>query len=226
MIVSIHQPNYLPYLGYFNKINDSDIFVIYDTAQYVKNGFDNKNKIRTKDGFMYLTIPLRSSDCYKRRFSDVKLPENCNWQSKHWKAIHANYAVSEYYNDYASYLEKIYNSKWKMLVEISEAIIRFMIKELSIDVQIIKASELQIDTELKSTDKLIQILKQVSATKYISGPSGKNYMETGKFKENNIELIYQDFTIQEYKQRYPGFIGGLSAIDLLFNQGKKSKNYI
>ena len=226
MIVSIHQPNYLPYLGYFNKIKQSEIFVIYDTAQYVKNRFDNKNKIRTKEGFMYLTIPLLSSDSYKRRFLDVNLPKNSVWQSKHWKAIHANYAKSEYYNDYAPHLEKIYNSKWEMLVEINEAIIRFMIKELCIDVKIIKSSELKINKDLKSTDMLIEILKKVNATKYISGPSGNNYMEIEKFEANNIEIIYQNFSIQEYKQRYPEFIGGLSAVDLLFNEGKKSRNYI
>ena len=226
MIACVHQPNYLPYPGYFNKIKNSEIFVIYDAAQYVKDRWDNRNRIRTKDGFMYLTIPLEDKDSFLKRFYEVKLPENSKWQQKHWKAIDANYSKAEHFNSYKDFFRKVYFSKWEKMVDINENIIKYLIKEFSLNAKIIKSTELNLDLSKKSTELLINILNRVGAKTYLSGPTGRKYMDLNLFKKSCIKLEFQKYKLCEYKQRFSGFVPGLSSIDLLFNMGEKSKKLI
>lgn len=226
MRVCIHQPNYLPYLGFFNKIKNSDIYVLYDVAQYVKDRWDNRNRIRTKEGYMYLTIPLLDKDSFLKRFYEVKLPPNNKWQKKHWKAIQANYAKAKYFDSYSDFFKKHYSSRWENLADFNEAIIRYLMKEFSLNVEVINTTDLKLDLSPKSSDLLIEILENVNATSYLSGPSGEKYMDAERFKSSGIKIEFQKFTHPVYKQRYDGFIPNLSAIDLLFNMGKKSKELI
>jgi len=226
MNVCIHQPNYLPYIGFFNKIKNTDVYVLLDVAQYVKNRFDNKNRIRTKEGSMYLTIPLLSKDCYLKRLCEVKLPPNSKWKKGHWKSIEAHYAKADYFGCYKDFLNGIYETDFTKLVDVNEAIIRFLIKEFKLETKIIKSTDLNIDTNRKSTDLLINILTEVGADCYLSGPSGKKYMDEKKFKDANIRIEYQKFDHPIYKQRFDGFVKNMAAIDLLFNVGEKSKELI
>lgn len=226
MKVCIHQPNYLPYIGFFNKIKNTDVYVLLDVAQYVKNRFDNKNRIRTKEGSMYLTIPLLSKDCYLKRLYEVKSPPENKWKKKHWKSIEAHYAKADYFDSYKDSLKRIYETDFTKLVDFNEAIIRFLIKEFKLETTVIKSTDLDIDVNLNSTDLLINILKEVGASIYLSGISGKKYIDEGKFKASNIWLEYQHFVHPVYKQRFDGFVKNMAAIDLLFNVGEKSKELI
>lgn len=227
MIVSIHQPNYLPYLGFFNKIKNSDVFILLDIVQYEKNGFQNRNRIRVKNGWIYLTIPLKSKDCYLKKIYEVKLPEGNIWKKKHWKSIYYNYVKAPYFESYRDFFERIYlQKKHKLLVEINEEIIRYLVKEFNLSAKIIKASDLNIVKNLKSTDLLIEIVKSVGGEIYLSGISGRKYLEEKKFIKKGIKVEYQNFIHPVYPQVYEGFEKNMAAIDLLFNVGEKSYNYI
>ncbi len=226
MRVCIHQPNYLPYIGFFNKIKHTDTYVLFDMAQYEKNNFHNRNRIRTENGSMYLTIPILSKDCYLKKVCDVKLPPNNKWMKKHWKAIEANYARSDYFDSYKNSLEEIYQTNFTGLTDFNEKIIRFLINEFRLESTIIKSTDLNLDENLKSTDLLINILKELDATFYLSGPSGKKYLDELIFRKEGIRLDYQHFTHPDYKQRFDGFVENMSAIDLLFNVGEKSKEIL
>lgn len=225
MITSIHQLNYLPWLGFFNKVKQSDTFVMFDIADYVKQKFQNRNKIRTKDGWIWLIIPIERK-YHRKPFFEVMLPKDNKWKQEHWLGIRGNYAKAPYFNSYKDFFESLYKKDFKTLMEINEKIMLYLFEQFGINVDIVKTTELDINRELKSTDLLIEILKKVNADNYLSGKSGNEYLEHDKFKQNKIELRFQEFKHPVYKQRFDGFEPYMSAIDLLFNVGEKSKELI
>lgn len=225
MKVSIHQPNYLPWLAFFDKIKKVDIFVLLDDVQYEKNGFQNRNKIKVPGGWIYLTIPIPRSEYFKK-ISDVRLPVSDQWQKDHWKSIQMAYSRSSYFNKYKDFFDGIYRTRYQFLTEINIKIIQYLSDVLKFRTKILRESDLDIDPKLKSTDRLIQILKTVGASYYLSGPSGKKYLDLDKFKRENIEIEFQDYNHPIYHQLFGNFIPGLSVIDLLFNEGDKSSKII
>ncbi len=225
-IVTIHQPNYLPWLGFFSKIKQCDTYVILDNVKYTKNSVINRTKIRIKDGWCYLTIPINRA-YYDLKICDVKLPENQLWQENHWATLRLNYLKSEFFSSYEQFFEKLYTKKIEYLSELNQEIIFYLFDCLDINVEIFKTSKLNLDENLRKTDLLIEILRRADASTYFSGPSGKNYLEIKKFSQNDIELKFFEYKHPIYKQRFSGFEPNLSAIDMLFNIGEESmKNII
>ena len=225
MIATIHQVNYLPWLGFFSKIKSSDAFVMFDVADYSKNGLMNRNKIRTADGWMYLTVPIEKK-FHRRPFNEVLLPPNEKWREEHWKAILFNYKKADYFGSYGDFFEKLYKKKHKTLMELNEEIILYIFKQLGINVKIFKTTELGTDKRLKKTDILLDILKSISADTYLSGAGGKTYIEPEKFREAGIGLRFQEYEHPEYRQRFDGFVPFMAVIDALFNMGEKTKDLI
>ncbi|HJW97178.1 MAG TPA: WbqC family protein [archaeon] len=225
MIATIHQVNYLPWLGFFSKIKSSDAFVMFDVADYSKNGLMNRNKIRTADGWMYLTVPIEKK-FHRRPFNEVLLPPNEKWREEHWKAMLFNYKKADYFGSYGDFFEKLYKKKHKTLMELNEEIILYIFKQLGINVKIFKTTELGTDKRLKKTDILLDILKSISADTYLSGAGGKTYIEPEKFREAGIGLRFQEYEHPEYRQRFDGFVPFMAVIDVLFNMGEKTKDLI
>ena len=220
-IVTIHQPNYLPWLGLFAKIQHSDCFIVLDDAEYIKNSVINRNKIRTNAGWGYLTIPIERK-FYGSKIHTVTLPRNKKWRKNHWKTIRGNYAKADFFSLHKDFFERLYQKDFEYLWQINEEIISYLLRCFEINVEVIKSSELNVDPDLRKTDWLIALLKSVGADIYLSGPSGRNYLEFDKFPQNNVGLKF--FTLQHsvYQQRYPGFEPNMAAIDLLFNVGSHS----
>lgn len=222
--VAIHQPNYIPWIGYFDKMAKSDIFVFLDTVEYTHGGVINRNKIRIKDGWSWLTVPVKKEDTSKPimsvRFSDDY------WWKKHWIALGSSYSKSEYFSEYSGYFEKLYESKkHTQLSELNIDIIKYLAKSFDITVKYIKASELQLNPEHHKNELLLDILQQLDATEYIAGTGCKSYMEDKIFTDNSISVTYNEFKPFEYKQRWAGFEPYLSAVDLLFNEGPNAAKY-
>ena len=221
--VTIHQANYLPWLGFFHKINHTDTFVILDDVQYSKNQLINRNKIRTPQGWCYLTIPIERK-YYRIPLKEVKLPKDNKWKNKHWKSIEMNYKKAPFFNSHYEFFKKSYEKDYETLMELNCDIIKYLIKVLKIEVNIIKSSDLDYDRSFKKTDLLLDILLKINADCYLSGiglsaVGKKHYLETNKFK--TIKLEFQTFKHPVYKQVYKDFIPNLSAIDFLFNTGGK-----
>jgi len=217
MIVAIHQPNYLPYLGFFDKMNKSDIFVIYDDAQFNKEEFQHRNRIRISQGWKYLTVPVE-----KKRIpiSNIKirnehLMKGLTWQKTHMKDILDNYKMATHFENYRNIIEAIYAEKYDLLVDLNMNFINFLKDAFDIKTKIIFSSELGLTS--KSTEKLVDITEVLGGNTYLSGPSGRNYLDISLFKAKNINLEFQDYKYSIYKQCYKGFIPNLSAIDSLFN---------
>ena len=223
-IVTMHQPNYLPWLGLFSKIAHSDCFVIVGDVLYT-NGVINRNKIRTKNGWMYLTIPVgKNLHCWK--VYDVSLPRDKKWMEKHWKAIKQNYSKADFYGHYKDFFEELYQKDFEYPWQINLEIISYLLRCFEIDTEVITSSEMDLDPELHGTDLLITILESVCADTYLSGLSGRNYLDFEKFPQNNKDLRFFKFQHPVYKQTYPGFEPAMAAIDLLFNMGPQAGEII
>ena len=220
MKVAIHQPNYLPYVGFFHKLSLADTFVIMDDTQYDKK-FTNRNKIKVPGNWIWLTVPINK----KHKFVANKIVEinnEENWQSDHFKKINHSYSNSEFFKkNYKTFFEKIYSKKWDHLFTLNYELIIQLIDWLDIKIEVIKESELNINRN--STDRLVNISKKIGAETYVSGIGGKEYMNEKMFETNNIKIEYQNFKCPIYKQVFNSeFIPNLSIIDLLFNIGPKS----
>ncbi len=158
MIVSIHQPNYLPWLGFFSKIKHSDCYVVLDNVAFSKNSVTNRNKIRTKEGWSYLTIPI-ARRFYGSKICDVRLPENSKWQLDHWKTIETYYKKAEHFSNYKDFFEQLYASKLDYLVQINEKAIFYLFECFIIKAEIREASKFVLEPGLYHTDLRISILK-------------------------------------------------------------------
>jgi hypothetical protein len=220
MKVAIHQPNYLPWAGFFCKMNLVDTFISFDSVEFPNNSIVHRNKIRTKDGWDWLTIPVERKNI-GLPIKDVLLPADNTWWKKHWVALIANYSKAEYFSEYKPFFEDLYRQrKQKNLQELNESIILYLAESFKISVKFVRASELDLDFSLRKTDFILDILKKVKCTRYFSGAGGaKSFLEEDKIKKNNIELWYTRMQPVEYRQRWPGFEPYMSSLDLLFNMG-------
>lgn len=224
IIVAIHQPNYMPWIGYFYKIYKSDIFIILDDVQYVKNSFADRNKIKTPQGDCYLKIPVEAKNTVSK-YCNVRLKDELNWREKHLKTIEMNYKKSKYFKEIFDDLCKIYNNKdITILSEFNSLIIEYVVKKLGINTKIIYSKN--INVELERTDRLVEIIKKCDGTTYFSGKGGENYQDENQFNQNSIELVYTDFNHPIYEQLWGEFIPCLSILDLLFNYGESALDII
>ena len=229
MIVSIHQPNYLPWLGYFNKIARSNVFVIFDDVQFPigkKGFFGNRNQIKTNSSQLWLTVPvLDRSKC--KNFNEIKINYN-GWNEKHIRNIENFYRKSEYFDVYYKDIENLLLQEYDNFSELSTKLITYFMNIMDIDTKLVYSSEICKDVDLTGMDKIFYILEQLKADTYISsdGPGSRRYIKEEDFNDKNIKLIWQNFEHPTYKQMYGDFISHLSIIDLLFNCGDKSKGII
>ncbi len=215
--VSIHQPNYLPYLGFFDKVKKSDVFVILDNVQFVKSGefaWQHRNRIRTKEGWIWLTTPVKRN--YGQNINEVVVANN-DWQEKHWKSILSNYNRTVNWESLSGELKSFYGNKYEKLVDVNIPLIEWISDKLGIKTKVVIASEMGLDKELHSTSLIIEIIKQLKGDVYISGKFGAEYLDKTVFEDSGIELMIQDFKCPVYRQRYEGFVPNLSVIDFMFN---------
>ena len=222
--VAVIQSNYIPWKGYFDIIHEVDLFIFYDDVQYSKNDWRNRNKIKTAQGLHWLTIPVGSPD--HRLICEIE-PANDWWPRKHWATIQQSYGRSPHFLRYRSFFEHFYlAAKWTNLSELNQ----FLIKTISMDFLGIR-TEFRDSREFCPTgikaDRLLDLLRKAGATSYLSGPSAKDYLDEQDFVGAGIELVYKDYSgYPEYVQQFPPFVHSVSVIDLLFNCGPESPDFI
>ncbi len=226
MITSIHQPTYLPYIGFFNKILHSECYVVYDTAQYVTRAFNNRNKIKVSTGTSaWLTVPLKKASY--RPFIEMMIDHAKPWKENHWKSILLNYSKAKCFQETCDRFEMIYTKDYENLADINVAIIREILDMFDYKGRIEFASKLHLSGKTRATDTLIEILKKVGAEYYLSGPSGKQYMDEDIFRKESIKIIYQHFSHPIYNQLWGAFQPNMCILDVLFNEGiSKSKRIV
>ncbi|MDC0336048.1 WbqC family protein [Pseudodesulfovibrio sp.] len=225
MIISINQPAYLPWLGYFDRIAKSDAHVVLDHVQFEKNSMTNRNRIRTKDAEVMLTVPVRT----KGRFGalpidSVKIDNTANWSKKHWNSLCQNYAKTAFFAEHEPFFAEIYESTWECLTDLLRVCNAYLLKALGIATPMVSSSELS-PTATKS--ELVQELcTKLGADTYLSGPFGRDYLDLESFEAAGICVLFHDYEHPIYKQRHAGFRPCMSVVDLLFNHGPESLNIL
>ena len=218
MLITIHQPQYLPWLGYLDKIDKADVFVILDNVQFKKNEWQNRNRIKTAQGCQWITVPVLYQ--LPEKINEVRINNKVNWSRKHLQALITNYSKSTYFDNYKSFFADIFSHSWDRLVDINIEIIKFLISALELKTKLVTASDLKLREE--PTERLIDICKTLNGNKYLTGKDGNKYMNLELFDKEGIEVIFQDFKHPVYNQLFGDFEPYLSAIDLLFNCGDNS----
>ena len=224
MILTAHQPVYLPWLGLFHKIALAETFVYFDQVQYLPKDWMNRNKIRTKSGSIWLTVPVLRKGYRDLKTSEIEINNSIDWQKKHLRSISLNYKKSPYFENYIPFFEDVYSRKWKFLGELNEYMLKWFLDELGIKVNFLNANDFKFQGEKSSL--ILNMCKELNASTYIFGVLGKDYADVQEFEKNKIGLIFQNYNHPKYSQLYREFISHMSVIDLLFNHGPKSLEII
>lgn len=217
-VLSVHQPQYIPWLGYFDKISQSDLFVYLDCCQYKHREFQNRNRILTANGELWLAVSVLVKGRRDQIIKDVEINQDSDWQKSHWKSIFTAYAKAPCFKSHASFFEDIYlHKEWKYLIDLNVTIVDYIMKQLKIDTPIKLESD--IGTSDVSTERIIELCKKTESGVYLSGAGAKAYMQEERFVQEDIELQYQNFKHPEYQQfnNKEDFKPYMSTLDYLFN---------
>jgi hypothetical protein len=218
MIVSINQPAYLPWLGYFDRIAHSDIHVVLDHVQFEKNSYVNRNQILSPNGPAWLTVPVRT----KGRFGnlDIKsleIDRSQHWQRKHLRTIEGAYANTPMFNQFWEPIRNIIDHDWIYLAELCDSINLHLLSQFDINTKITRSTELNC-AETKS-DLVLEICRKLGADTYLSGPFGRDYLDVDAFQNAGIGIQFHDFASPTYPQPTEPFVPNLSVVDCLFRAG-------
>ena len=225
MIISINQPAYLPWPGYFARILKSDLHVVLDHVQFEKNSLVNRNKIRTSNGWTWLTVPVKT----KNKFGNLpiyqlEISNNSNWASKHLTALKLNYSRSPHCKLHIDFFDDLFSRTWTKFCPLVDSLNLYLLQVLNINTRLVKSSSLSL--QHNKSRMILEICKNFGATTYLSGPFGRDYLDEQLFIENGIEIQYHDYVSRQYSQVYPGFESSMSIVDLVFNHGPNSIDYL
>ena len=222
--IGIHQPNFLPYGGFFKKVMLSDIFVILDNAQFSKSDFHNRNRIKSNNGALWITIPVKTSGKLAQLITETEMIDNIPWRKKHLKSFEQYYRKAPFFNTVFPLIEEVYNFDTANLAEFNINIITKFSEYLKIGTELRTASTLTAAGH--STERLVNICKELSGGKYLYGEGGKNYMDLSLFEEAGIEPELCAFHPDPYPQRGDGFEPNLSIVDIMFNLGEGTYEFL
>ena len=218
MRIAILQPGYLPWLGFFEQMHKSDIFVIYDDVQYDKDSWRNRNRIKTPQGTQWLTVPVRIDFEERPLINEVKIDNAKDWRKKHLFSIRQNYSKASFFKKYINIFEEGYARTWDYLIDVDLYFINKLAESLDMkDKKIIMSSALNVKGN--RMDRLLNLCKKFGADTFYEGAAGRNYIDDEYFAKNGIKVEYQDYRHPVYTQLYGVFMPYLSVIDLLFNNG-------
>ncbi|MDP3883018.1 MAG: WbqC family protein [Candidatus Staskawiczbacteria bacterium] len=224
---TILQPTYLPWIGYFEMIASSDLFVVFDHVQFERKSWQQRNKIKTANGAVLLTLPVQKMP-REAKISEIKISyERYSPLENHFKTIELAYKKAPYFKEYEPLFKKIYSKKYVLLRDLNVEIIKLICDILGVRTKIIFSSNLDLkDKNMAKTEKVINLCKHLSITHLYDAHGAKDILDKPLFEKEDIVIDFQDFQHPKYQQLWGGFIPYLSAIDLLFNMGEKSLSII
>jgi hypothetical protein len=221
MILAAHQPNYLPWAGYFYKMARCDAFVFLDSVQYSRTSYTARCLIKGIRGkSQWLSVPVFKKGRYFQNISEVNIDNDSEWQKAHQRSLESCYSKAPYFRESSWLNDAAYKNKWDRLSLLNIELIKSIAVNLGVIPKFTNLSELNINS--KSSELLIDICNKMSAQVYLSGPGGKKYLDEKKFKEAGIELRFVTYYPQAYPQLCGDFVPGLSIIDMLYNCGPQA----
>lgn len=223
--IGIVQSNYIPWRGYFDFINSVDEFILYDDTQYTKRDWRNRNRIKSPGGPIWLTIPVQVKGKYSQKIKDTVVADN-RWARDHWRSIVGQYSRARYFSDFRERFEELYlRTEESRLSQINYRFIVAICRILGISTKITWSMDYQLVGN--RTERLVSLCRQASATRYLSGPAAKTYLDEHAFRARGIEIAYMDYSgYRAYNQLYPPFESQVSVIDLILNEGPEASAYM
>jgi hypothetical protein len=221
VILTAHQPVYLPWLGLFHKIAIADVFVCYDDVQYQDRDWNNRNRIMTAAGPLWLSVPVFSKEHYSTKLKDAMIRDDVPWRRKHWRSLSLAYKDAPYAPRYLPFFEDLYGRSWSRLADLNDCILAFLLNELEIQARRLRLSDLGLEGQ--KSDLVLEMCRHLGASLYIFGAQGKNYADESAFREAGVRIEYQDYRHPVYQQLHGEFVSHLSVVDLLFNHGPGSR---
>ncbi len=226
MRCAIIQPSYIPWRGYFHQIQKSDVFVFLDDVQFDKHGWRNRNRIKTANGTVWLTVPVASAGNVVEGtpIDQIEIVWDKDWNTKHWRTLQQSYGRAPHFERYAALLGSFYQQRPARLADFTIELTVAIAAELGLAPRFVRSS--QLGAAGTKTDRVVDILTRVGATHYISGPSARSYMEESKLTAAGISLEYMSYDYREYPQLYPPYDPQVSVLDLLFMMGPEAPGAI
>lgn len=223
--IAIVQSCYMPWKGYFDLINSVDEFILYDDRQFTRRDWRNRNKIKTPQGLIWLTIPVVAKGRYTQRIDETRVSDP-KWAERHWRTISNNYAAAPFFGDYREWLEDLYlGSNEDLLSLVNRRFLDEICGRLGISTRLTWSTDYQ--AEGSATDRLVALCRAAGATHYLSGPAARDYIVHEKFDEAGIELEYFDYSgYPEYDQLYPPFDHAVTVVDLMFSVGADAPHFM
>lgn len=219
-----HQPEYIPYLGFFAKVSLCDLFLVSDQLQYAEKDFQNRNYVKGRNGRTLLTVPITRGGRWERPIKEVAVDNSQRWSKKHWLTVYHGYHRAPYFGLYAPTLEEVYSKHWGRLCDLNLTLLRHMLDWLSIEVKVELASAYGLRES--KTRLLIEMCEKTGADTFISGRGARDYAEVSLFAERGLRHYFFDFVHPVYEQRGGPFAANLSALDLLFNLGPRARDVV
>jgi hypothetical protein len=224
MIVAIHQPNFLPWLGYVAKMARADRFVFLDSVPFAKGSYTNRVRIKTAAGARWLTVPVKTHGKLGQAVCDVRCSEGGKWQRKFVQVLKTHYGGCPYFQPQADRLFDIVSGAGDSIAEMNVQLILHIAGQLDIRTPAVRSS--QMAARGAASDLLIALCKELGADTYLSGSGGANYQDEAAFAAAGIQIIYNNYHHPIYPQAFGEFVPGMSVIDLLFNAGPDSRRIL
>jgi hypothetical protein len=224
--IAVVQSNYIPWKGFFDLIAAVDEFVLYDDVQYTRRDWRNRNRIKTEDGLLWLTVPVNVKGRYLAAIKDMNVADR-SWAAHHWKTIVHNYGRASCFDEVAAWLEALYTEAERLsrLSEINRLFIDATCRALGISTRL--SWSMDYDLVPGKTERLVGLCRQAGATEYLSGPNARAYLDEERFRAAGIDVLYADYDgYPEYRQLHPPFVHTVSVIDLLLNEGSRAHRYL
>jgi len=223
--VAIVQSSYIPWKGYFDLIRAADEFILLDDVQFTKRDWRSRNRIKTKDGLSWLTIPVQTSGRYQQRIMDTTIADS-TWSERHWQTIQSAYARTPFFDAYAPQLREAYQRVTSnRLSDVNRSLLERVCQMLGITTPIRWSSEYH--PREGRNERLIDLCVKSGATDYLSGPSARGYVDEAVFADAGVTVHFADYSgYREYDQPYPPFEHAVSVLDLLFCTGPAATDYL
>lgn len=218
LVVTIHQPEHLPWLGFFNKMSMADVYVILDDVQYKKNNYQNRNRIMGTNGPQWLSVPVVNKGRMDTTILDIRTDDQTNpvWRKKYLNTIMLSYKKKPFFDEHYTFIEDVLNKPYHTIYEINVEIIFHYAELLDIHPKFIRSSEMK--TKGKKSDLVLSICKSLNAGTYISGEAGREYMHLEDFNNAGIKVVFQEYDHPTYDQHTKlDFAPYMSTMDLLMN---------
>ena len=220
MKLVVLQPSYLPWLGYFDQMHQADTFVFYDDVQYDRDGWRNRNRIRTHDGWQWLTVPVQLKGKFGARIGEVEIDPRRPWSKKHIASLSQSYARAPYVKAHLPALQAILSEPWSKIADLSIRLAEHICRELGIETETLRSSELAVTGS--RNERLVTMCQRLGATHYLSGSAARSYLDVAMFEQAGVQVEFHDYEHPTYPQVHGEFIPFLSVVDLMFNCGPDS----